>query len=145
MQGLEVMVDVRDARANVYSRKPSIPLDWFFPLPHKCALQRVGAFAERERLYENPPETQCASTRASTLHLTQRGVHAPRASTSRLGRAAGQSGSLECFESGSIFGENANALQIRPKDLPPEKKRARTAWHALAKAGASSASTTAPH
>jgi hypothetical protein len=32
--------------------------------------ERVRAFAERERLSEHRLETQCASTRASTLHLT---------------------------------------------------------------------------
>lgn len=50
---------------------PGIPLDWFFPLPHKWALQRVRAYAERERLYENPPETQCLCAGAAVREYTR--------------------------------------------------------------------------
>lgn len=50
---------------------PGIPLDWFFPLPHKWALQRVRAFAERERLYQNPAETQCLCEGAGMRQYTR--------------------------------------------------------------------------
>jgi hypothetical protein len=50
---------------------PSIPLDWFFPLPHKWALQRVRAYAERERIYENPAETECLCEGAAMREYTR--------------------------------------------------------------------------
>ena len=50
---------------------PSIPLDWFFPLPHEWALQRVRAYAERERLYQNPAETQCLCEGAGMRECTR--------------------------------------------------------------------------
>ena len=50
---------------------PGIPLDCFFPLPYKWALQRVRAYAERERIYENPAETQCLCVGAAEREYTR--------------------------------------------------------------------------